>query len=276
MNELRIVVVLSAAVGAVVGFGLGLLLGDGPANPAAPSTSPAATSARESTSPELSRLREELAIAREAQVEQGEQIELLWEEFAELHRGESEVPVRISSEPAAAPGPASESAREWFDASILGDHGFEPADADRIREAFEATELEELYLRDLATRENWLNSSRFREQRRELRAQLLEDLGEEDYDWMLYAAGRNNRVRVDDLLRNSPAADAGLEAGDLILRYAGKQILHRRQLITETTRGKASETVAVDALRGDEILRFYVPRGPLGIRTGSTREVPGD
>ncbi len=276
MNELRIVVVLSAAVGAVVGFGLGLLLGDGPANPAAPSTSSAATSAPESTSPELSRVLEELAIAREAQVEQGEQIELLWEELAELHRGESEVPVRISPEPAEAAGPPSESAREWFDASLLRGHGFELADADRIREAFEAAELEELYLRDLATRENWLNSSRFREQRRELRAQLLEDLGEEDYDWMLYAAGRSNRVRVDDLLRNSPAADAGLEAGDLILRYAGKQILHRRQLITETTRGKASETVAVDALRGDEILRFYVPRGPLGIRTGSTREVPRD
>lgn len=280
MNGLYSVVVVSAAVGAAVGLGLGLLLREGPEPAAEPIPSIAAPAA-EASHPDLLRLREALDAERRARIDQAEQIDLLWQELADLRasepgESESDASVSVAPDSRTAPGGPLDSTLKWFDSAALLEHGFDALDADRIRERFEASELDELYLRDRATREGWINSARFRDQRRELRAQLIEDLGEDDYDWMLYAAGRYNRVRVDGLLRDSPAADAGLQIGDVILRYAGTRILDQRQLSRETTRGQAGETVAIDALRNDEVVRLYAPRGPLGIRTGAARGIPLD
>jgi len=152
--------------------------------------------------------------------------------------------------------------------------GVPETDAERMRAEFEAAQLDELYLSDRATREGWLTTARYRQELAEIRRQLRAELGDEAYDWVQYASGGNNRVLIDDVLQDSPAARAGLRAGDVVVRYAGELVLSPNELRAATVRGTANETTAIDVMRGDEALRLFVPRGPLGARIGRTRRLP--
>lgn len=144
--------------------------------------------------------------------------------------------------------------------------GWPPSEIERLREAFEAFELERLYLRDQASREGWRGTPRFRREQRVLQEDLRSRLGDGDYDAALYAEGHANRVRVLSLLEDSPAQAAGIQPGDEILRYAGERVFDAARLVRLTAQGDPGGSVELRVLRNGQEIRLFVPRGPLGVR----------
>jgi hypothetical protein len=163
----------------------------------------------------------------------------------------------------------------WFDAPSLAKASVPPYEVDRLRRVFEESELEVLQLRDRATREGWAGSPRFLQELHELRAGLRADVGDETFDWLLYATRRPNRVVARSLLSNGAAAQAGVEAGDLIVRYDGRTIFKWGELQHATRQGKAGRPVVMEVMAPDgETRRVTVPSGPLGIQLGQAVVAP--
>lgn len=179
---------------------------------------------------------------------------------------ESETPERLAA-------PAE---RGWFDETALLDSGMDAGLANELKVFFEQLELERLYLRDRSAREGW-DRDRLGEEMRSLddREQELRDrLGESAYDAYLYASGQTNRVAVTSVLDSAQAAQAGIQPGDLIIRYDSERIYNWRGLRTATTSGNFGDTVEIEVERDGENLQFYLTRGPLGIRMDSRSVAP--
>lgn len=70
---------------------------------------------------------------------------------------------------------------------------------------------------------------------------------------------------VRQVLENSPAGRAGLEAGDVIVRYSGQRVFRPDEFKRATTIGQFGTPVTLEVLRDGVLYRFSVPRGPLGI-----------
>jgi hypothetical protein len=155
---------------------------------------------------------------------------------------------------------------EWFDASKLTELGMDERRAEWLRERFEALQMEELYLSDQARRDQSLHKPRYGRELLELREDTRAEIGDEDYDSMLYASGRHNRVLLSNVLQNSPAAAAGVQAGDVLVRYGDQAIYDVRDLLAATAGGELGESTSIDIERDGERLRLFVERGPLGAR----------
>jgi hypothetical protein len=136
-----------------------------------------------------------------------------------------------------------------FEDQRLLDLGFHPRDVERLRRAWEAT-------RD---GRHWLKM-------RQLENATLEELGESDYDAMLYATGDKNRISVTRVFPESPAEEAGFVEGDQITAYDDKPIYRMHTLKGETTRCELGTTVSVTVLRDGAERRIWTPCGPLGIQ----------
>ena len=146
-----------------------------------------------------------------------------------------------------------------------------------IQERLDDIELQQLYLRDRATREGWLNKPRYHKQRREIQnavTELRDEVGDDAYDRLLYALGRANRVVVRDVMQNSPAAQYGLQGGDRIIEYESQRIFSSKELSTLVTEGSAGVMTLVRVERDGQIHDVYLPRGPLGIRMTAARVAP--
>ena len=109
---------------------------------------------------------------------------------------------------------------------------------------------------------------------RGLERELREDLDEKDYDALLYATGRKNRVVLNDIIEDSVADVAGIQIGDQLVRYDGQRVYRGQVLKRLTTQGTAGESVEVEYIRDGEVLRSFVERGPLGIFFGMENEPP--
>jgi len=174
------------------------------------------------------------------------------------------------------PEPRSQSERLVGQAALL-DAGFEAHEAARIQGRLDQVELEQLYLRDRATREGWVNTSRFHRERNRLRAtvdSMRDELGADSFDRLLFAVGRHNRVVARDVMQGSPAEQSGLAAGDVILSFDGKRVFSASGLQAATTQGDTGSLTLVEVIRGGDRLYLYIPRGPLGVRLGSVRIRP--
>jgi hypothetical protein len=137
--------------------------------------------------------------------------------------------------------------------------------------------LDRLNLRDLAVREGWLGTDRYREEAARLdeaKVELRSELGEEVYDRYLYAAGDDNRVRVDGIIPGSVAELAGLQPGDLIETYAGARVFNYSDLRDATAAGERGELVQVQVRRGQQVFDAWLARGPLGVQLDSARAAP--
>ncbi|MEE2674521.1 MAG: PDZ domain-containing protein [Myxococcota bacterium] len=157
---------------------------------------------------------------------------------------------------------------EWFDNEVLLRGGFDPEEIEALNEYYELIELERLFVRDEATREGWLGKPRYHRRMRELDERynaLRFEYGDDRYDWLLYASGEDNRVRVQRVMQHSSADDVGVEPGDIILSYEGERIFDVPSLQHATSGGRARETVSLDVEREGEHIRLYPPRGPLGV-----------
>lgn len=139
-------------------------------------------------------------------------------------------------------------------------------------------ELERLEIRDLALREGWFGTERYREELSRLEGQVPDlrgELGDEVYDRYLFHAGEENRVRVASVIPGSAAEAAGLAPGDVIDAYGGNRIFSFGELRTATSAGERGELVAVQVLRPDGArMEAWLPRGPLGVRLDLTRMDP--
>jgi hypothetical protein len=183
---------------------------------------------------------------------------------------------------AAAPSPAAEPGATDEVSAVeraLVAAGFDPATAADIKRRQDGLALDEIFLRDQATREQWLDSPRFADEMAKIesrRTSMRDDLGDDAYDRYLDSLGHPNRVRVSDVLLESPAAQAGLQAGDVVLRYGDTRIFAPNDLVTETHSGTPGENVPLEILRNGQLIEIAVPRGPLGINiTGlSSRTLP--
>lgn len=158
----------------------------------------------------------------------------------------------------------------------LSSAGFEPTVIAQIQSIRNDLQLERLELRDRAIREGWVNTDRFRQERRELNdgRKLRESLGDEGYNNLLVAEGRNNRVRIESVIENSAADIAGIEIGDIVIRYAEQQIFNFRDLQQATTEGDRNKPVAVQISRSGELIDYVIPRGPMGVTLSGVLEDP--
>ncbi len=172
--------------------------------------------------------------------------------------------------------PVSANARV-LDTAHLVKAGVDPATAEDIVRRKNQIELRKLELRDRAAREGYLGSSRYMQ---ELQALVDEDLslraelGDDAYDRYLYASGQANRVRVAAVLPGSAAEQAGIKAGDLILRYGENRLFGWRELQQATTRGNRDEYISLSVMRDGQETLLWVPRGPLGVRLSMMRVNP--
>jgi len=140
-----------------------------------------------------------------------------------------------------------------------------------------AQELERLELRDQAVREGWFGTERFIEASRDLnsrRIELRDEIGDDAYDRYLYASERNNRLMVASVIAGSAAADAGIQAGDVVLSYDAERLFHYADLIDATSAGNREDWVEIGLQRGADLISFWIPRGPIGIRIEESRQVP--
>jgi hypothetical protein len=267
------------------------LLGESGRERSAPA--PAGGLLDEPTRAELDALRQALEAEIESRMALADEVARLREELLRfgvrpgaggdsLSRAES-FPGQLADEPAAEreldlgrPGlddlPGEE--RPAFDDAALLAAGIDPGDAARLRERWGQFEMEKLDLAHRSAREGWVMSPRHRRELRNLEQALQEELGEESYDWLLFATGEPNRVVVRDVLDQSPAREAGLESGDAILRYDGRRIFRVGELRRATALGELGEFVGVEVLRKGQAVELYVPRGPLGVLLKTESRAP--
>src|SRR5262249_44265191 len=126
-----------------------------------------------------------------------------------------------------------------------------------------------------ATREQWLDSPRFAEEMARIEQQrtpMRQQLGDDSYDRYLAALGQPNRVRIEDVLHDSAAAQAGLQPGDLVLSYGETRIFAVGELVTSTHSGPLGEPVQLQIMRNGQLIGIDVPHGPLGVSITATAE----
>jgi hypothetical protein len=161
-----------------------------------------------------------------------------------------------------------------FDEEALVALGVPDQEVVWFHELHDSFELQQLELIDQATREGWRETPRFYGEFQDQLSSLRDELGEELYDLMLYAAGEKNRVIVGDILNASPAEESGIESGDVIVSYDGRRVFNTHELQGATTEGERGEPVAIEILRNGQPKRIFVPRGPLGVRMHAERQPP--
>jgi len=159
----------------------------------------------------------------------------------------------------------------------LTEVGLPPAVVADVKRRYDELAKDEISLRNLATEEGWIGTPEFAEELDQIETERLairDEIGDDAYDHYLFASGQPNRVYVTEALADSPAAEAGLQTSDVIVRYGGTRILTPDDLIAETQVGSPGETVRVDITRNGEPMTLEVPRGPLGLGIGVTQEPP--
>ncbi len=195
-----------------------------------------------------------------------------WERNAQLTAEKNFAAMDEEQDESGLPG----SDQKWFNEQALIATGMGESQARELKISFEQLELERLYLRDQSIREDW-DRDRYREALQALtdsEDELRNQLSESEYDSYLYASGQTNRVAVTSVLESAPAATAGIEPGDQIIRYDNQRIYNWRDLRDATASGTVGNTVSVEVDRDGRAMEFYLARGPLGIRMNSLSVAP--
>jgi hypothetical protein len=181
----------------------------------------------------------------------------------------------VSSNAAADAAPTGQSLSEMERGLLAA--GIDAETATDIKRRRDDLAMAEIDLRDQATRERWLDSPRFAEEMKAIEAErtsIRDEIGDDAYDRYLAVMGRPNRVRVEDVMSESPAAQAGLQPGDMIVRYGESRLFSPNELVAATHEGDLNETVRLEVVRQDQLFEVEVPRGPLGLRIGAIIDQP--
>jgi S1-C subfamily serine protease len=96
-------------------------------------------------------------------------------------------------------------------------------------------------------------------------SEIREDLGDENYERPLYAAGEDNRVAIRKVMKRSPTARAGLVAGDVVLSYNGQNVYAPMDLheLARATRG-TNERVPITYERNGQVFTGLIKAGDIG------------
>jgi hypothetical protein len=280
MTDLRITVGIVAAVGVAIGLGLVSLLRG---NSDEQDPSPVLTPSKEYTASideELAACRDDLAVERSARIALAEEMERRIDQLGKQLAQSQSNPANPKR-----PEPVPERigdfnrdgtfAKKWFSDDALLELGIFPEEIARLRERFEALELEKHTLQNLGAREGWIANRFYEKDIQEMTQELHEDVGDEDFDRILYATGQNNRIRIEGVLNGSAADNVGMLAGDIVVSYAGRRIFDPGALFTLTIEGEPGGNTKIEVLRNGEIVDLIVPRGPLGARFVSIQVRPG-
>jgi len=165
----------------------------------------------------------------------------------------------------------------WFNEKAMISTGLSEAEITEIKNQYETIEMEKLYLRDRAIRENWIGTERYTKELTELNGRFdsfRSQTSDNVYESLLFATGQSNRVVVQDVMQNSPASQAGIKTGDFLLQYGETRIYSAFDLRRAITDGEAGEEVKVELNRQGTTSTVYLPRGPMGIRMDSTSVQP--
>jgi len=171
----------------------------------------------------------------------------------------------------------SQNSTQWFNEEAMVDTGLSAPEIAQIKDRYESIEMEKLYLRDQAIRENWIGTQRYLDELNAVDNQfqsLRNDMDDTAYETLLFATGQPNRVVVQNVMQNSPASLAGIKAGDQIIQYSNERIYSASDLRKSTTSGEIDQEVNVDLSRDGNKMTVYLPRGPLGIRMESASIKP--
>ena len=179
--------------------------------------------------------------------------------------------------PDAADPPEEQTGNEPLTVATLVDVGVnEQLARDIIRREGER-EMQRLELRDRAIRDGTFGTEAYFQSLRALNDNtraLRDEVGDSAYDRYLYASNQPNRVLISSVIPGSPAEQAGIQAGDIILGYAEQRIFSWSELREATSLGERGEYVPINIQRGSAPVSLLLPRGPLGVRLDSTREAP--
>jgi hypothetical protein len=173
--------------------------------------------------------------------------------------GSTEPPPR--AQPAAISESGDERGKRRLDEALLVERGLRDGDIAWLSEHFDAAEHERKRLRAAAKEED---RHLTREEHRriwEFETQLAREIGSDNYDRLLYAAGDFNRVRVRTAHFGSRAEAAGFEVGDFIVSYDGIptfRVEHVRDLLVNT---ESETSVQVEVKRGGEIFELTLSTG---------------
>jgi len=146
---------------------------------------------------------------------------------------------------------------------------------DRVQELYGGAQEERETIREGALRERRKLNVEERGDYWAVEARLVDEIGVEAYDELLYQDGRSNRSRVHWVASGSHAGQAGIQKGDIILSYGGEPVFAPRS-VRETNRlFPPGGQVVVEVDRDGEILEFTLAtdlrnRGRSGIVNGMT------
>ncbi|MAI77355.1 MAG: hypothetical protein CL917_00245 [Deltaproteobacteria bacterium] len=87
-------------------------------------------------------------------------------------------------------------------------------------------------------------------------AELIDELGPEAYDELLYEQGRDNRSQVQFVAERSNAGQAGIQKGDVILSYGEKPVFAPRSLRETNRLFPPGGEIVVQVDRDGQILEF--------------------
>jgi len=155
-------------------------------------------------------------------------------------------------------------------------YGFSDEQIKLLSNQQDQLELDKLYLRDKAIRENWINSPRYTDEHNKLSEEnnVRHNLGDDRYDQYLFATGEDNRILIEEVMQGSAAEQIGLQTGDTIISYNDKRIFSWLEIRSATLKGETDEIVSIVIERDKQRHQLSIPRGPLGIRLNMTRVEP--
>jgi len=192
-------------------------------------------------------------------------------------RGEVPAPAgsapQASAEPRQFVGEPIANGNALFDRQLLVDAGLPAQDAQRLRDRYEALQVERIAQTERARREG-------RQQQIEgivlgLEQQFRQELGDEMYDYAIYGAGDFNRIRVQEVPTGSAAGAAGVESGDLIRRYADQAVFTPVELVQVATRVPLGRRIPLQVERNGALIDLQIDSGPLGAPLEPIRGAPG-
>jgi hypothetical protein len=260
----------------------GALFACGAEQPPAPAEPPAVEASATILDPQALRTALEAERARTAELEA--QVAWLQDRIEEL--AAAALPFAPTSEPADPNGTAAGAAEPaeapvgaaaqtpWFRGERLGEMGAPPDEVERLEAIASQALMRSIELSHQATREGWFRTQRYWAAVARQEQQLRGEIGDADFDLMLWATGRPNRVVIADLLPDAPGRRAGLRPGDVVVRYGETAIFRGDDLRGAAAAGTPRDWVEVEVLRDGERVRVDLPRGPIGARLNPIRVRP--
>ena len=204
-------------------------------------------------------------------------LERLEERILELEQSEQLEAAEADNESEQLTSPTSPQHNKALSTDLLIEAGISDSRAAEIIRHRNSIELKKLELNDKATREGYKGSARYRRELSELTKALKplrSELGDEAFDYYLYASGQTNRVEVLSVMQNSAAEQTGLQPGDYIHSYDQIRMFNWIELKRATAEGELGEYVSIDIIRDGQQFNLWVPRGPLGVMLGTASEAP--